>query len=73
MAKDFLGKELEVGDHVVFVQLGYRNLMKGKVLKLTPKMVYVKHKETNTGSTITKQSHEQLVKIEKSLKFFLDK
>ncbi len=35
MAKDFLGNELSVGDTVVFVQLGYRNLLKGKIKSLT--------------------------------------
>lgn len=39
--KDYLGNELEVGDQVVFVRLNYRDLMKGTIIKLTPKMVRI--------------------------------
>ena len=63
MAKDFLGKELEVGDTVVFVQLGYRNLLKGTVKRLTPKTAIIEHPMTNVCSKETKQFHEQLVKV----------
>lgn len=63
MATDFLGNELEVGDEVVFVQLGYRNLLKGTIAKITPKMVFITHEETNVCSTETKQAHSQVVKI----------
>jgi hypothetical protein len=63
MAKDFLGQELKVGDTVVFVQLGYRNLLKGKIERLTLKTAFLSHPMTNTCSTETKQFHNQLVKV----------
>lgn len=63
MAKDFLGQELQVGDEIVFVQLGYRNLFKGKIASMTPKTLMIEHDRTNVGSTSTKQFHDQVVKI----------
>jgi len=64
--KDFLGNCLEVGDEVVFVQLGYRNLMKGVVEKIMPKTILIKHQKTNTCSTETKQFANQVIKINKN-------
>lgn len=63
--KDFLGNELVIGDEVVFVQLGYRNLFKGIIIKCTAKTILIKHKKTNTCSTETKQFPEQVIKIMK--------
>ena len=63
MGKDFLGKEITIGCEVVFVQLGYRNLLVGKVEKITPKTLIIKHKKTNDGNTETKQFHDQVVVI----------
>jgi|APSaa5957512622_1039677.scaffolds.fasta_scaffold198278_2 hypothetical protein len=65
MAKDFLGCELNVGDPVVFAQLGYRNLLRGTVFRITPKTLQIGHKATNggTGTRITKQFHEQVVRL----------
>jgi len=60
---DFLGKELNVGDDVVFVQLSYRNLLKGTIKKITPKTVIISHERTNVGGTETKQFHNQVIKI----------
>lgn len=61
--KDFLHNELQVGDTVVFVQLGYRNLLKGEIINITPKTILIKHEETNTCSTETKQTGSQVIKI----------
>lgn len=61
--KDFLGRDLKVGDKVVFVQLGYRNLLKGKIKSMTAKTILISHKETNACSTETKQTASQVVKI----------
>lgn len=61
--KDFLGQELNIGDEVVFIQLGYRNLLRGKIKKITEKTVLIEHKKTNTYSTETKQFPSQVVKI----------
>lgn len=65
MPKDFLGRDIHVGSHVVFAQLGYRNFLKGKIVKLTPKTALVEHKATNgcTGLRQTKQFHTQLIRI----------
>lgn len=35
MAKDFLGQEVEIGDQVVFMAVGYRNLKVGKVTRIS--------------------------------------
>jgi phage gp45-like len=61
--KDFLGNDLKIGDDVVFVQLGYRNLLKGKIAKITEKTILIHHDKTNTCSTKTKQFPEQVIKI----------
>lgn len=39
--KDFLGNELKVGDEVACIQLGYKNLVRGTVVKLTPQAMRV--------------------------------
>lgn len=33
--EDFLGKELNVGDEVVFIRHGYRELMRAKIVRET--------------------------------------
>lgn len=53
--RDFLGKELRVGDECVYVRLSYRELTRGSIVKLTPKMVVF-----NTG---VRQFPEQVIKI----------
>lgn len=61
--KDFLGNVIHLGDTVVFIQLKYRNLLKGTVVKITPKTVLIVHDKTNVCSTETKQFHNQVVVI----------
>ena len=63
MAKDFLENELEVGDEVVFMQIGYRGLVKGTIKKLTPKTALIVHAKANIGRTETRQEHSQIIKI----------
>jgi hypothetical protein len=63
MAKDFLGRELEIGDEVVFMQIHYRGLMKGTIKKLSPKKATIEHEKTNLCSTESVQFHDQLIKI----------
>lgn len=60
--KDFLGKELEVGDRVVFMQINYRNLLIGCIDKLTPKMVRLQFQEAGRIKTCI-QDPRQVVKI----------
>lgn len=61
MKTDFFGNEIKVGDIVAFMQIGYRNLLKGKVTKLTDKMVFIEHLKTNIGQTETKQEYRQVI------------
>lgn len=61
--KDFLGRDLKVGDEVVFVQLDYRNLLKGKIKSMTAKTILIGHAKTNVCSKETKQTPAQVVKI----------
>lgn len=62
-AKDFLGQNIALGDVVVFIQLGYRNLLTGVVTKITDKTLMIAHEKTNTCSKETKQFHNQVVVI----------
>lgn len=63
MAKDFVGQEILVGDVVATMQVGYRDLIRAKVLKISPKMVQLKSlTKTNTRS-VFKQYHDQVVVI----------
>ena len=39
--KDFFGKEVEIGDTVVFIEPKYHNLILGKIMRFTPKGVRV--------------------------------
>lgn len=63
MATDFLRQEIVEGDKVIFVQLGYRNLLLGTVERITPKTLLITHEKTNVGTTKTKQFHKQVVKV----------
>lgn len=60
--RDFLGKRLEVGDPVVFMQIGYRGLMRGVISKLGPKKATISHEPTNTHQTRSIQFYEQIIK-----------
>lgn len=57
--KDFLGQKLEIGDDVVFMQINYRTLKMGKIIKFTPKMVEIDY----DGREQIKQLPTQVVKI----------
>ena len=61
--RDYLGNVLELGDEVVFVQLGYRNFWKGVIIKMTNKRVMISHAPTNTCSIQTIQEYKQVIKI----------
>lgn len=61
--KDELGNTIEIGSRVVFMQKGYRNLLVGEVIKITEKMLVIKHKKTNVGATETRQFHSQVVVV----------
>ena len=42
--KDFLDREVQVGDEVIIVEPHYHNLIRGLIVKFTPKGVKVKYK-----------------------------
>ena len=42
--KDFLGKELKLGDLVVVTEPQYRNLVKAKIVAFTPKKVRIEYR-----------------------------
>jgi len=42
--KDFVGQDLNEGDYVAFIRPLYRQLVLGKIIKLTPKKVRVEYK-----------------------------
>lgn len=60
--KDFLGKDLQIGDGVVVVLPNYRELVLGKIVAFTPKKVRVVY-EVKGKSYDLIQVPEQLVKI----------
>lgn len=52
--RDFLGNEIEVGDEVAYMLGGYRELQRGTVIKVTPRMLFVDN---------FKQFHSQVIVI----------
>lgn len=64
MAKDFLQRDIQVGDHVVFMETNYRNLVKGVIKSLTPKKAIISHLKYNNTITETIQFHNQLIKYD---------
>lgn len=60
-AFDFFKQPINVGDTVAFMQLGYRCLRMGKVIKITPMMVVIEHEQFDYCSTQTKQYHGQII------------
>lgn len=59
---DFVGNELFEGDNVIFMQVNYRNFIKGKIIKLSPKKATI---EYNFDRRIEKaiQFYDQIIKI----------
>ena len=58
--KDYLGKDLFVDDYVVFIMPGYREFVKGRIIKFTNRNVRVKY--LTSDSTVL-QSPIQLIRI----------
>ena len=61
--KDYLNNNVGVGDAVVFVEIDYGGLMKGKVTRITKRKVVIAHEKTNTCRTQSVQLHNQVIKI----------
>ena len=62
MHKDFLGRELVVGDFVIFIRQGYRSFKLANVIGLTPKKVRVKWSDHEWATLL--QDPGSLVKVE---------
>ncbi len=63
MKTDYLGKELNIGDTVVFMQIGYRGLMKGIIISMSAKKAKLIHPPTNTYKKESIQFYNQMIKI----------
>lgn len=66
--KDFLGQPLAIGDDVVFIQPGYRSLMRGRIYAKTPTSWRVEYSGRGFPETLL-QTGKQLVKIPPAPKF----
>lgn len=69
--KDFLEQELNVGDTVVLILPGYRELTKGTIVRFTKCFVIVLYRKpwggVHDGNTEVKQTPNQLVKVQPSI------
>ena len=64
MPKDFLGNILAVGDKVVFMQLRYRNFMKGTLVSTNGEQIgFIKPEESDPWGTEIRQYYSQMIKI----------
>ncbi len=63
MAKDFLNKEIEVGNKVVFTELSYRKFQIGEIVRITNKMLFIEIEQKGGYKKRVKQSHNQVIKI----------
>lgn len=61
--KDFLGRELAIGDHVIIIEPRYRNYLLAEVIAFTPMNVRVRYTKQGSTSEIL-QCESQLVKVE---------
>ncbi len=65
--KDFLDNDIQVGDKVAAIELGYKNLIKATVVKLTAKMIIVEFtRKAYPNRTVTEQTKrfsDQVIKI----------
>ena len=61
--KDFLGKELQIGDSVVVAVPNYREFVLAKIVAFTPKKVRVVY-ENRDGKQDLIQDPRQLVKVD---------
>ena len=78
MTKDYLGRELEVGDFVIYMRQGYRELRLAQIIKFTATgKVRIAWKEKWGDQHLLRDQHllqegYQLVKVEgEELTFFL--
>ena len=62
MHKDFLGRDLAVGDFVIFIRQGYRSFKLANVIGTTPKKVRIKWGDSKWAELL--QEPSSLVKVE---------
>ena len=62
MHKDFLGRELAIGDFVIFIRQGYRSFRLANVIGVTPKKVRIKWGDSKWTELL--QEPSSLVKVE---------
>lgn len=62
MKRDFLGRELNLGDYVMYMKQYSREFGMGKIIKFTPQKVRVKYGNHDWLEIL--QTAEQLVKVE---------
>ena len=59
--RDYLGKELQIGDEVIYVELKYRNFDKAVIVRFTDHYVFIRV-SGGEGREI-KQKSTQLIKL----------
>lgn len=64
MTKDYLGKELHVGDTVILVRPNYRDLCLAKITNIssTGKTVYLEYRDYSNYMCEVKQNSKQVIK-----------
>ena len=66
---DYFGQELEVGDVVVFMKIGYRDFTTGQIKKLSEKKATIKYtKYDDSYSATTMQFYSQIIKAPDKVK-----
>lgn len=68
--KDFLGKDIAVGDTVIFNPPRYKGLIKGRVVKFTPKMIKIAYVGSGfyRGSNEVAEYSNQVVVVSQEVK-----
>lgn len=63
--KDYLGNTVYLEDIVIFIELHYRTLKTGKVIRITDKQLFIEYKDENNNEyeRQVRQWHHQTVKL----------
>ena len=61
MKFDYLGNEVRVGDKVVFMQIGYRSFLVGRIVSLSEKTAVIRHPEAQCRK-VSRQFYGQMIK-----------
>lgn len=63
---DYFGQEVEVGDVVVFMSIGYRDFSTGRITKMSPKKATIKYGSDRHATTM--QFYSQIIKAPDKVK-----